>query len=39
MVSNGKDYVKINKPIFLKEYESYKDIFKGWSYEINSWIR
>lgn len=29
MVSNGKDYVKINKPIFLKEYESYKDIFKG----------
>lgn len=25
---NGKDYVKINKPIFLDEYKSYKGIFE-----------
>lgn len=29
MVSNGKDYVRINKPIFLKEYVSYQGIFEG----------
>lgn len=29
MVFNGKDYVIINKPIFLKEYITYKNIFKG----------
>lgn len=29
MVCNGKDYVKINKPIFLKEHTSYKNIFEG----------
>jgi hypothetical protein len=39
MVSNGKDYVRINKPIFLKEYVSYQGIFEGWFYEVNSWIR
>lgn len=26
-VLNGKDYVKINKPVFLDEHTSYKDIF------------
>lgn len=27
-VYNGKNYVKINKPIFIKDYDSYKDIFE-----------
>ena len=29
MICNGKDYIKMNKPIFLKDYESYKNIFEG----------
>ena len=36
---NGKDYIKINKPIFLKENSTYKNIFEGWNYEVNSWFR
>lgn len=28
-IFNGKNYVKINKPLFLNEHTSYKNIFKG----------
>lgn len=28
-IYNGEDYVKIGKPLFLKEYKSYQDIFRG----------
>lgn len=28
-IYNGEDYVKIGKPLFLKEYSSYKNIFRG----------